>query len=431
MTSIDRDHSSRLPGRPGPPRGDRPRLLFVSHFLPDPRGNGPEQRAAWTVRALAQRAHVHLVLIPPVPTPTRLPPEVLAWLGDGTAHQAGPSKGALGWGARALARFLPEVARRISRRLTTWPAFDGGQRRRALALLPEPPLDRIHVFRTPCAALLPELRERYPGAAIQLDYDDLESRTYRQLARLLRDHGRSRQARRLERTAARLARFEEAVLPGIDRVFLASDRDRRALATRIGGDHLAVLPNLPPAHATRLPPASRSPSEVRVLFVGTLGYPPNRDAIRTLLEEVSPRAEAAGSPPIRWTIAGKDDGRTGRRLAGTYPGLDLRPDCPDLTAAYAPSHAVVFPLAVVGGTSIKVLEAAAYGRPIVASPEVAESLGMRDGVQLLVASGPSEVAACLGKLYASPGLGERLVEAAGAWAAQHHGWSRFERALLG
>jgi polysaccharide biosynthesis protein PslH len=56
----------------------------------------------------------------------------------------------------------------------------------------------------------------------------------------------------------------------------------------------------------------------------------------------------------------------------------------DLRSLYAASHVVLAPLRAGGGTRIKVLEAMAHARPVVATPLGADGLAVKDGAHLLL-----------------------------------------------
>jgi glycosyltransferase involved in cell wall biosynthesis len=76
------------------------------------------------------------------------------------------------------------------------------------------------------------------------------------------------------------------------------------------------------------------------------------------------------------------------------------------------------------GTRLKVLEALAYGRPLVASAKAVEGLAMTPEVHYLPAEDEAAFAAQLGRLAGDPALrdelarrGRALVEAQYSWAS--------------
>jgi glycosyltransferase involved in cell wall biosynthesis len=91
------------------------------------------------------------------------------------------------------------------------------------------------------------------------------------------------------------------------------------------------------------------------------------------------------------------------QLAGAVP--DLRP-------FYQEADVVVVPLLHGGGTRIKVLEAFAYRRPVVATSVAVAGLALRDGVEVMLADSPREFAAAVSALLEDAASGLRLVESA-------------------
>ena len=67
----------------------------------------------------------------------------------------------------------------------------------------------------------------------------------------------------------------------------------------------------------------------------------------------------------------------------------------DLRAAYARAGCAVVPLLQGGGTPLKLIEALAYGLPVVATPRAVAGLAVRDGEHCLVADGAEAFAEAL------------------------------------
>ena len=103
-------------------------------------------------------------------------------------------------------------------------------------------------------------------------------------------------------------------------------------------------------------------------LIGTAGWPPTAEAIRTLLEQVWPRVERQ-APHARLVVAGRGTAELG--LAGEvesardfFQGLSL----------------LLYPVGRGSGMKVKVLEAMASGVPVVTTPLGAEGIEPSDGV---------------------------------------------------
>ena len=126
-----------------------------------------------------------------------------------------------------------------------------------------------------------------------------------------------------------------------------------------------------------------------VTFQGTLRYPPNAEAARFLVDEVAPELRRL-VPDVHIRLVGV-----------STPSLDLLDDPPrvtvvgqvdDIADELARADVVVVPLRFGSGTRLKVLEAFAHRIPVVSTTLGAEGLGVVDGVHLLVADEPVDVA---------------------------------------
>jgi glycosyltransferase involved in cell wall biosynthesis len=237
-----------------------------------------------------------------------------------------------------------------------------------------------------------------------LDLDDLESVSRRRIAALLRANGAQAAADAEARAAEQAASLEHLALTTFDRVYVCSEADRQALGSQLGTE-LSVLPNALPRAAPLEPPPTNGP--FTFLFVGTLGYYPNEDAVLLFGHEVLPRIARAARRAVRFLIVGTGPTPAIHQLA-SRPGVELIGPVPDPTAAYRAAHAAVVPIRAGGGTRIKVLEAFSYRRPVVSTTLGAEGIAARDGEHLLLADAPEAFAeACL-RLVDEPDLSPRL-----------------------
>ena len=214
--------------------------------------------------------------------------------------------------------------------------------------------------------------------------------------------------------------WEVRALDQADGVAFCAQRDLDVLAPRLRpGLTCAVVPNA--VDTERLRPLVPPSQATEALFVGSLSYAPNAEAARFIAGRLAPLLAAGGLTAV---IVGGDgpgvagdggDGAAGVRFAG-------RPD--DLAPLYERAFAAVVPIFSGSGTRLKVLEALAYGRPLVASAKAVEGLAMTPEVHYLPAEDEAAFAAQLGRLAGDPALrdelarrGRALVEAQYSWAS--------------
>lgn len=187
--------------------------------------------------------------------------------------------------------------------------------------------------------------------------------------------------------ASGLRRLERKALSIVDRVWVCSSQDREKLnALARHGAPIDVVPNgIPRAEdiPSVLPAQATTANGFPViLFVGHLGYEPNVDAAVRLAGTILPGIRKA-LPDARLIIAGRSPQPKVEALA-ELPGVTLVESPGDLTPLLQSAHLTIVPLSSGGGTRIKLLEAMAWGVPMIATPLAAEGLDLIDGDEVLL-----------------------------------------------
>lgn len=142
-----------------------------------------------------------------------------------------------------------------------------------------------------------------------------------------------------------------------------------------------LLPNL--AHEPSANYSRELPRKMQLMTVGYMLYQTNHEGVDWFLSNVWPRIHAR-FPELRYAVAGSGAPVDCVVRWRTTPGVDVLGFVDDLERLYAESLAVVAPIRTGAGTCIKVLEAAIYGRAVLATPFAVrgfdaaqcESLGM-------------------------------------------------------
>jgi glycosyltransferase involved in cell wall biosynthesis len=229
--------------------------------------------------------------------------------------------------------------------------------------------------------------------------------------------------------------FREAVVKGLyerayggllDRVWLVTEADRRAMRLVAGTAKLDVLPNgVDGEHFT---PREVPQIEQSCTFWGRLDFGPNVQGLDWFCKRVWPavRSEAPGA---RFTVYGFHPTDDVRRLAEA-DGVELVPDLPDLRDEIARQAVVVLPFVSGGGIKNKLLEAAAMGKAVVCSPRACGGLRVDGSPPLRVARSPGEWARELLALWADSAARTRLGVAAREWVVKRHTWEAAARTAL-
>lgn len=269
--------------------------------------------------------------------------------------------------------------------------------------------DIVHLFRLAAVdAAAPWLRF---AEACHLDLDELESVSGQRMAALSRILGDPAAATRYEAEAEAARAREDAALARFDRLYVSAESDREALLARDPGrTEIVTLPNtLPLPETTPFPPPANTP--FTLLFVGTLGYAPNADAIRYFCTDILPRIQAGAARPVTLRIVGAGAATAFRRLEA-QAGVEVIGEVDDVAPWYRDAHLAVVPLRAGGGTRIKVLEAFSRWRPVVSTPIGVEGIAVEDGAHAMIAGDPAAFATAVLRLLHDPELAERMTREA-------------------
>lgn len=385
------------------------RLLYLSPEFPDPEGNGGEVRLFQIVRELARRGE-QIRLIAPA-TADKIE-RGLVLRADGVDLRPVVRPPSRAREALSAAGADPRIAAALARRsLLAWQAEVylhelRGQLADALAER----WDAAIVEHDWALAWVRELPAELP---IGLVFQNLTD------ALLKRQADTEEGPRRLwRRRDARLARAEiDRRIGRVSHAFACSTDDAGEV-TRRWSLPCAVVPNgADVEHLASVPQDGQIPE--RLLFTGTMSYPPNAQGARWLVERVLP-AIRARHPGVTLEIVGRNPPAAVRQLAGD--GVTVTGRVPDLASHFTSAAVVVAPLLSGSGTKLKVLEAMAAGRPVVTTTVGAEGIDARDDAHLRVTDSPEDFAATVAQLLDDRDEAERLARNGRELVAARYSW---------
>lgn len=375
-------------------------VLLLSLVFPYPPNDGNRLPLYHYLRRLGRQVNYHLLTLAP-------PEEGALEEGRRMLRQWGVERVEVieGGAGRSLAQVIQclrhgrpwvnrffnlELARRLEARLATG-AYDA-----------------VHVEGVLAAQHLPS-RPRQPVLLVARDCLSLHHRRRYQVTGERWQLAQSWKIEALERAVCRRCHRILAISPG----------DRAALAQFGGGVPVEVLANGVDMEYFTPTPEQEDPSTV--VFTGAMDYPPNVDAMRYFTERIWPRVRQ-GHPAARLIVAGRDpapeiqglDGRQGVCVTGRVP--DIRPWLGRAAVA-------ISPLRYGTGLKNKLLEGAAMGKAMVATPVSLEGFGMQAGRDLLVAEDARTFGEHVVGLLADRASRVRLGRNARAVVERDYAWS--------
>jgi polysaccharide biosynthesis protein PslH len=184
-------------------------------------------------------------------------------------------------------------------------------------------------------------------------------------------------------------RFERRVFAEIDRVVAVSPDDAALLRERFRVERVDVVENGIDRPYFENVRGCRKPETI--LFLGSLDWRPNLDAVRLLLDSIFPAVRRA-EPAARLCIVGRNAPAWLTRCAVQTENVELYANVADVRPYLGSSGVLAVPLRIGGGSRLKILEALACGLPVVSTRIGAEGLGLRPGQDLVVVEGAEDMA---------------------------------------
>ncbi|MEO1451193.1 MAG: glycosyltransferase [Bacteroidota bacterium] len=172
------------------------------------------------------------------------------------------------------------------------------------------------------------------------------------------------------REARLLKQFEQAIYRDMDQCYIISDQDRAALGPPEKHD-IFVSPN--GLDLEKFRPLPHVKEKAEICFVGNMGYFPNVQAARYLIEQVMPLVWEK-SPSVRVILAGARPTPIVQKL-GHHPQVTVTGWVEDIRQPYQEGQIFVAPLFTGSGQQNKILEAMALGRPCLTTPLVNKAIG--------------------------------------------------------
>lgn len=251
------------------------------------------------------------------------------------------------------------------------------------------------IFAKKLYSMCPLRRIRKPLPPIFFDLDDIEHRVF---MRFVGNVNLPNKLLLLQLPSLCWAEYKAIKLA--TKTFVCSEVDQSYLAKKFNLRKIVVIPN-----AVDIPNLQPLTTEPTLLFLGR-GFTQNIDAAKYLAVKIWPHIHKR-IPFARLIIAGMPARQLNLNINGIH-GIDLPGFVENLDELYRRSRVITAPILVCGGTRYKIIEAAAYGKPVVSTTIGAEGLGFENETEILIRDNPGDFAEACIKLLNNPDLCEKI-----------------------
>ena len=207
----------------------------------------------------------------------------------------------------------------------------------------------------------------------------------------------------------RLKDFERQVAGRFAAHITCSDLDSQRLHEIVPGANTVVVPN--GVDCEYFASEDRPVRPHSLVFVGTMNWYPNVQAMVYFLREIWPGLKAR-VPAVTLDIAGSNPPESLVQMAHSMPDVTVHGYLPDVRPLIDSAAVYVCPIRDGGGTKLKILDAFAMKKCVVAHPIACEGIDVTPGKNVVFASTPAEFIREIESLLQDDGRRNELARAA-------------------
>lgn len=372
------------------------RVLWLSHLVPYPPKGGMLQRAYHLLRELSLRHEVHAVcfnqraLLPDAGAVEDARKALSEFTNILSVHDIPSDFGMLGRHGLAARSYLHRVPFTIA-----W--LESDKFRQAVSRAVESLAPDVVHFDT---ISLAQYLEQTPGRLCVLNHHNIESTMMGRRAELERHPLK----RHYFATEARLLRsYEQRIAKRFDLHLTCSDLDSERLGEICPGNTISTVPNGVDIGYFRPFESGAQEEEQSLLFAGGLNWYPNVSAVRFIIESLWPLVKRE-FPKASLTVVGRNPPAWLKRAAESDPMIRVPGFVDDIRPYMDRAAVYLCPIFDGGGTKLKVLDAMAMAKPLVANPISMEGIDATPNHHWIPATSPSEFVSGIRRLFSDATL---------------------------
>lgn len=292
-------------------------------------------------------------------------------------------------------------------------------RPKLIQILSEHVFDIVHVDGLPPSAYIDVIRA-HSKAKISMRAHNVEHVIWE---RIVKEEKNPLKKFYLNLQSKRLRDYETNVFSKCDVVMAISRDDER------------IIRESSPAATTIIVPAgmdieetfARGNDNTDLFFIGSFDWLPNLQGIEWFFDKVWGKVRQS-FPNLRLAIAGKNMPESILKLK--IENVIILGEVPDAKQFILENGIMIVPLVSGSGIRIKIVEAMALGKTIIATTIAAEGLGLTDGENILIANNGIGFAGQINKCFSDPAFKRRIGENAHRFAIDNFQNKRIVEKLI-
>jgi sugar transferase (PEP-CTERM/EpsH1 system associated) len=211
-------------------------------------------------------------------------------------------------------------------------------------------------------------------------------------------------------------------------VVVSTEREAELARKVAEGTAVHVVPNGVDSNYFSRPAMPRDSRPPAVVFTGDMSYFPNEVAAIYFARSVLPLIRRS-QKDVRFLVVGRNPGRKVRELRG-MTGVEVTGFVPDVREHLARAQVSVAPFSIAAGIPNKILEAMAYGLPVVATPRAVQGLSRSVAGAVETAESAEELAGRVVALLGDPERARRKGMEGRRRVIAEHNWEQVLDRLL-
>ena len=219
----------------------------------------------------------------------------------------------------------------------------------------------------------------------------------------------------------KMVKYEKLMCQRFNGVVTVSEPDKATLEKEFDAEHVYAIPT--GVDISYFSPNGTTPEPNSLIYVGSMDWLPNEDAILYFAEQILPLIKQKVSG-VKLTVVGRNPSDSLLHTLERCPEIQIVGRVDDIRPYISRHRVFILPLRIGGGTRIKVFEAMAMGKAIVSTHIGTEGLPLTNGEYVLLADTPSSFADAIVRLLKNNEDRRKIEEAARDFVEKNCSWQK-------